>query len=59
VLKKLRTYIKVKAHKPLGGEPKTVCPYSLRSDGKWYALIVCDFGGEPPKRGPPGPSMSE
>jgi putative transposase len=48
--RKLRTYIKIKEHRPLEGEPKAVCLYSLRADAKWYVLIVCDLGGEPPKR---------
>jgi putative transposase len=38
---KLGRNIKVKQHRPLGDEPKTA-HLTLRADGHWYVLIVCD-----------------
>jgi putative transposase len=46
---KLGKAIKVKQHRPLEGVPKTA-HLVLRADGKWYVIIACDLGKEPPKR---------
>lgn len=44
---KLGKSIKVKQHRPLEGIPKTTC-LTLRADGKWYVLIVCEPEDPPP-----------
>lgn len=49
VPKKLGKSIKIKQHRPLEGEPKMAC-LTLKADGKWYAMIVCDLGDVPPRR---------
>jgi putative transposase len=49
VPKKLGKSIKIKQHRSLEGAPKTAC-LKFEADGKWYALIVCDLGDEPPER---------
>jgi putative transposase len=41
VPKKLGHFLKIKLHRPIEGIPKTV-HLVLRSDGHWYALIVCE-----------------
>jgi putative transposase len=41
VPKKLGHFLKMKRHRPLEGNPKTV-HLVLRVDGHWYALIVCE-----------------
>src|SRR6266853_5526167 len=41
VPKKLGHFLKIKLHRPIEGTPKTV-HLVHRSDGHWYALIVCE-----------------
>jgi putative transposase len=54
VPKKLGSSLKLKLHRPFEGKPKRA-NLTLRADGKWYVLIVCDLG-EPPTHGD-GPAV--
>lgn len=56
VPRKLGSRIKVKQHRPLGGDPKTA-HLVLQADGHWYVLIVCDLGEAPEKRQGPAAGL--